>query len=394
MTASFKFPHVEDYIEIIAGLREPSGKATGLFSSNNPVISLARYDTKIIPSLATQTHYNAIGYTDKQAVLAAQLVLKYERQLAKLGLDVSPVKEPKYRLNVRIIDRSTRVWIDDDKIYMRFPFNAEYIEAVKKASQNSQGSFMYNRDLRCHQSALTEWNLNWIYAFAKQKNFEIDSSVHSAMDLVLDAEKIPHKIELIYKDDQLKITNAATSLLDYIDEHVGGLAPDNLLKVCDQAPLLGFDIHEDIAHEIIKTFGPRFYSLCANRNLRADSVDDLASKIVDYARVVERFPIYVYEPDMSQRLFNIFSQLFDSSELLIVPDNAKEITVSKDIKLIYTTKLPKRYFSETVPLMISSAGMMFGGDRELWLQASQKVVYFSHDVYNKSIQGNEICKLD
>ena len=43
--------------------------------------------------------------------------------------------------------------------------------------------------------------------------------------------------------------------------------------------------------------------------------------------------------------------------------------------------------------MVSSAGMLYGGDRQMWIQTAEKVVYFTKDVYNKNTKGPNVCKL-
>ena len=67
--------------------------------------------------------------------------------------------------------------------------------------------------------------------------------------------------------------------------------------------------------------------------------------------------------------------------------------VDDTTKIVYTSRIPKRQFTR-IPIMVSSAGMMYGGDRQMWLQAAEKVVYFSKDVYNKNVKGKDVCKLD
>lgn len=388
----YRFNDIEDYVEIMAGLREPNGRPTGFFSSD-PLISLARYDMKVVPSLANQTLNLNTGYTDKQAQLAAQLVLKYEKQLARHSVDIEPAKVPQYRLPIRHIDRTSRVWLEDERIRMRFPYIQEYVEQVREATQHSQGSFEYDRDSRSYSSALTEYNLNWIYSFAQNKNFEIDPSVQSLMDSVLAVEQTPYPIELVVNESKLDITNAPESLQNYIMDHLGGFGLDNLFKLCDHAPLLGYTVNQQIEKDIIESLGPRFFSLCNNKILKSTGNAELAQQIIDYAQLVDRFPIYVYEPDLSDKLFRIFSKLLPADQICRLDNNnAKSIT--KNTRLVYVNKIPKKFYIDHIPIMISSAGMMFGGDRQFWIQSSQKVVYFSQDVYNKLPQGTQICRLD
>ena len=395
MAQIYTHPHVEDYMEIIAGYRRPDGKNNhSIFTVGESPLSLARYDMKVVPSLAEQS-IGGKGYTDKQAKLAAELVVKYERQLYKLGVDVTPVKtKPEYRLPLRDIDRSTRVWVENDTIKLRFPYNLQQIEQVREAAKESKGRIQFNREERVQEIALTEWNLNWVYAFAKSQNFEIDHTVEQLMNLVLEVEQTPYAIELQYRDNQVVIANAPDSLIEYINEHEGGLVADNLFRLIDLAPILGYTIAQDIEETVIEEFGTRFYSLCANRQLKVDPATshDLVKEIAGYARATNRFPIYIYEPDLSGRLKTEFNKYFPGA-MMTLDNKVMNQDITEDVKIVYTTKIPRTAIAR-IPLMVSSAGMLFGGDRQIWIQTAEKVVYFTNEVYNKNTKGPEICKLD
>ena len=386
-----KHQHVEDYMEIIAGYREPNGKSNhNLFTVCEPIINLARYDMKVVPSLAEQS-YGGQGYTDKQAKLALELVIKYERQLNKHGVDVAPLKiNPEYRLPLRIIDRTTRLWIENDIICLRFPYDVKLVEQVRDAGKESKGSVRFDRNKRQHDIALTEWNLNWFYAFARANNFEIDKSIEDLMQLVLARETKPYAIELCYSDDRVWLTNGPDSLCGYVAEHLGGWTADNIMRLVDWAPILGYTVSRDISESIIAEFGTRFWSLCANRQLKVDTQTspELVRDIVSYARATNRFPIYVFEPDLSGRLLTEFSQFF--------PGEVHTLNTSTDIdytaKVIYTGKIPRKPV-ERIPLLVSSAGMLHGGDRQIWIQNAEKVVYFAKEVYNNNTKGTTVCKL-
>lgn len=383
--AQFKHLHVEDYIEIIAGYREPNGKSNySIFTVGESPISLARYDIKVVPSLAEQT-IGGKGYTDRQAALATQLVVKYERQLFKLGVDISPVaNNPVFRLPLRELDRSTRAWVENDTIKLKFPYDLALIEKVREASKTSKGEFKFNRTTRLHEAALTEWNVNWIYSFAIANNFAVDPSLENLMSLLLDAERSPYKIELIYDGDQLAITNASDSLVEYVNKHLGGFALENILTLSDYAPILGYSVNEQISDTLIKNFSPRFWSLCNNRQLKVNPIanQDLVKDIADYARLTNRFPIFIYEPNKSGKLLNAFHKYFPGA-IVNLDNKLMDNAIDETTKIVYASKIPKTHFKR-IPLMVSSAGMLFGGDRQMWLQSAEKVVYFSEDVYNKT----------
>jgi hypothetical protein len=384
-------PHVEDYIEIIAGYREVNGKSNySIFSVGESPISLARYDTKVIPSLAEQT-LALKGYTDKQAALAVQLIIKYERQLNKLGLDITPVRSPQYRLPLREIDRESRVWVDNDVIKLKFPYDAKLIDAVRDAGRESKGSIQFNRELRVQELALTEWNVNWVYTFAKVNNFIIDPSLETVMQMLLDAERTPYAIELQYADGSLSINNAADSLVEYVNNNIGF---DNLLELIDYAPILGYTVSTPIRDTVIEQCGTRFWSLCANRELKVDPLTshNLVKDIANYAHQTNRFPIYVYEADLSNRLKNEFNKYFPGA-MMTLDNKVMDKGITEDIKVVYTTKIPRTPV-KNIPMLVSSAGMLHGGDRQIWIQTAEKIVYFAKDVYTKNSKGPEVCKLD
>ena len=388
----YTHPHVEDYIEIIAGYREPSGKSNySIFTVGTSPINLARYDMKIIPSLAELT-LGGRGYTDRQAKLAAELVIKYERQLFKLGIDVGPVHDPQYRIPLREIDRSNRVWLENDNINIKFPYKVDVIELIRTESKSSKGSIKWDHNKKYWIADLTEYNLNWVYAFSKTHNFEIDTALQLLMDQLLVVEQTPHKIEL-QATDTLVIANAHESLTDYIKENLGGFSLDNLLPLVDSAPILGYTVEKIIEETVIEAYGTRFWSLCANRELKATTTTDhsLVKNIAEYAHATNRFPIFVYEPDLSNRLLNEFNKYFPEQVYYVTDQQITNFDL--DVKVIYTTKIPKTPVKR-IPLMVSSAGMMYGGDRQIWIQTAEKVVYFTKDVYNKNSKGPEVCKLN
>jgi hypothetical protein len=390
------FPHVEDYIEIIAGYRDPSGKNKhSIFQLPESPINLARYDVKVIESFAEQSNNN-IAFTDRQAKLATDLVTKYERQLYKLGVDITPVKNnAEFRIPLREIDRTSRAWVENDTINLKFPYLVDVIDTIRTESKSSRGSIKWQHNKKHWSADLTEHNVNWVYTFARQHNFEIDLSLIRVMDLLLAAEKEPYAIELRADPVTLSITNAHDTLTEYVNEKLGGLSADNLLTLVDNAPILGYTVDKVIEEVVIEAHGTRFWSLCANRELKVDTITNstLVKEIAEYARATNRFPIFVYEPDLSGRLLNEFNKYFAGQLIQLGKQNTNNITVNPKVKVVYCTKIPRHPF-DCIPLMVSSAGMLFGGDRQMWIQTAEKVVYFTKDVYNKNSKGPDVCKLN
>lgn len=392
---TYSYPHVEDYIEIISGYRTPDGKGiNSIWGSPAPLLSLARYDVKILESFGEQSYVKQTGYTDKQASLAHAIVVKYERQLAKHGVDISAIKETAaYRIPIRQIDRSTRAWIEDGFIKMRFPYNTSQIEQIRDEAKLSQGMIWFHRDEKVWRAELTEYNVSWCYSYARSLNFEIDPSLQSVMDQILSTEKGSYKIELTTDGSQLTIANAADSLVEHVEQNLGGLNTNNLLRVVDNAPILGYGVEDVISDVIIQAYGTRFWTLCANRELKVDidgSPQDQIVELIRYAKETNRFPIFIYEPDLTDKLGTAIAGYFDKDQVACLD---KREPITEHTRVVHTRKIPKISI-DRIPLLVSSAGMMYGGDRQLWIQNAEKIVYFARDVYNKGKQGKDICKLD
>ena len=384
------FKYVEDYIEYISGWRDAGGL---VFAQESP-ISLARYDVNMIESLSNQSS-SGIGYTDRQAELAKMLVLKYERQLLKKNISIAPIQEnAEFRLPFRTIDRSTRLWIENDVLNLRFPYKDNYIESIRQVAKESRGFLKFDKPNRVWQSALTEHNLTCMYVFATSNQFNVDPEVENLMQKVLAAELKPYAIELQIAASGFTISNAAPGLIEYIETAAGGFGDDNILKLLDWSPILGYTVDKRIEELVIQDTGTRFYSLCTNNilSLKKNNItEDTIGEIVNYARATDRLPIYVFEPDRSTDLIDRFSKYFDASETVVLAGADQEIL--PEHKLIYTNKIHKNRV-DRIPLLVSGATMMFGGDRQLWVQQAEKVVYLNNEVYNPKYKGRTICRLD
>jgi hypothetical protein len=379
------YKYIEDYIEVIAGVRDPiTNHVTVSFLATSP-ISLARYDVNIVSSFADQAS-NRIAFTDKQADLAVKIVLKYERQLAKLGVDVSAANTPEFRIPLRQMDRTSRIWREDDSILAKFPYIESHVAAFKEAAKDSQGAIRWDRDLKVWRMALTEYNINWVHSFGVSNNYEIDHSVRELMDVIIACEKSEYKIELTVVDDKFTITNAAPELIKYIDDKLGGFELANLYNLIDHADILGYTIDPAIEEAAIADSSPRMYNLMINKDSKIGSqdVDRNFQDIIKYAEQTDRWPVFIYEPNLSNTLLEIARRVVGQEQVVHVA--GKDLPDISQARVVHFAKYQAKW-QHRIPLLISSAGMLYGGEKQLLIDRAEKVVYFAHDVYNKSARG-------
>ena len=216
------FTYVEDYIEFIAGWRDPYGIVCQLFENIPSPLSLARYDVSILNSLGVQTALYNRPYTDKQAELAKKIVVKYRRQLASLPTPiVVPEKLDKFRLGIRQVDRTKSARVQDGAIWLHFPFDTDLIKNVKDFARQSQGSLHWDSKDKVWKMAITEYNVNLVMTFFKSHEFAIEYAIEQLFEKILDCEKSKYSIELVRLGDKYKITNAESSLIDFLEQKLG-----------------------------------------------------------------------------------------------------------------------------------------------------------------------------
>jgi hypothetical protein len=387
------FAHIEDYLEVLGGYREittyrSSPGPTNIFGGITSPIALARYDVAIIRSMSGST-VAGVSLTDKQSELAVKLVDKYKRQFASKGVDVLPsVQNPQFRLNVRIIDRTKAAFIRNGKIILRFPYDKILVPLVTTAAKESRGSFKFDREAKEWQLAITESNVNWAASLA-QYDFSVDKELVKLMQLILDCENTDYKIELVAVNGTVDIVNAEPSLRQYIDRCLGGMTSDNLIKLVDNGPLLGYTVNDDIKNVMAQEFDAITLGLLLNKEshvMRVDPLSDgeeLLEPMFRYAELTQRWPICIYEPDASNRLRNTAQGLFRPEEFLDTTDKKSftEVDLSR-VKCVYFNKL-KRSWRYPVPILVSTNAMLYGGEKQAMLQSAEKVVYYTATTYDK-----------
>jgi len=386
-----QFATIEDYIEVIAGERDPAtGKLVGGWL-NDPLISLARYDVNVVNKMSEQVRAGT-ALTERQGTLAQKIILNYRRQLAQKGVDVTPMETPVYRHPLRSMDYSCSLTVRDDVLWLKFPFQSALIDQLRAFSKDSQGMCQWNPEDKVWKIALTEYNLTWTATFASMNKFEIDSSVQELVDLLLTAEQTEYRIELYVDGEQLQLRNAPEALIEYVESHIGSLTFGNLLRLADYSSILGYTLHPELETALAQEYGYRFAHLLTNRELKLDPAtmlaDDNFASVIDYAITCDRLPVYVYEPDMSYKLLSRVKLMFTDEEIVEVKHTAILSTVDSKTKVVYITKP----VDTLIPLLISTAGMIYGGEKEIMVQQAEKVVYCAADVYNKKL-NREITSL-
>jgi hypothetical protein len=344
MTPTFQY--VEDYIEYIAGHRDINGNIFNLFNYQPSPISLARYDINVIDSLSQQTMLVKNAYTDKQSQLAVRIITKYRRQLAALPQPVFLPEDTasfKFRLGVRVVDRTKSITVDNNEIIVRFPFDTKLIDIMKTQVREGQGHAQWDTDRKVWCLGLTEYMVNWVMFFAQTNDFAVSDELQQMYQSILDCEQNPYRIELVLDGIELKITNATDSLIEYINEHIGGMGYDNLLKLIDAAPTLGYTVDPWLFNSI-PVYNQSTSMMLVNRTYKFLKEGTRIDDVLEYARLVNRLPVYVYDVGIPK----------PNTEEIIYLNRGVDI----DVK-------PK--------LMVTLSGLMIGSKKQAWVTNAEKI---------------------
>lgn len=365
-----QYPNVEDYIEILAGY-EP-GKNNWGITTATPRVSLARYDVKIVESMAFATNYQQLPLTDKQASLAVNLILKYRRQFAAIGIDVTPVEVPVFRFPVRTIDRQKSMWVDDDKILVKFPYSDTLIRNIKQINVDGQGSARFDQASKIWKIDLTEYTVNYLATMGQANGFAICPTLLRMYELVLECEILPYEIKLVKTDTGYTVLNAADSLLEYINTHLG----NDLIRLIDAAGVLGYAVDESLLKEVDLGKDTLLSKIALEHEIHINEEENTLSDIFDYAELTNRYPICIWNPNI---MATIDTSRFRPEEIVQFDQNGK--TSSRDydpynVKLVYARKIPDTW-TFPIPLLVSTQQMMYGGRKLNWLNLAEKIIYVS-----------------
>ena len=374
-------PYIEDYLEMISGIAGfPYGKASPI------IITLARYDIQIVHSMASQTA-QGIPLTDRQALLAHKLVVKYRRQLANNGLDLGVHEHNAvFRLPVRFVDRSRDIKSQDGMIQIRFPYDDALVNELKQSAKDTPGSLRFDSVTKMWLATVTEPRLIWLQHLVDKYNFKIDDQTAELIEQVLQAQQQGFKIELVAGENGLEIVNAESSLIDYINENLNGFGIDNLVRLIDNSSILGYTVSDELKLYAELKYNASVQNLLLNRDAHLPlSKPNALEDIIAYADVTNRWPIFVFENTLggpSERVEQELLRVFKPQEILAVRPGQRKMPDVAGYRCVYLHHWNSNWDIQ-IPLLVSMTALMVGVKKIQIVQRSEKVVFGTEVVYNQ-----------
>jgi hypothetical protein len=256
------------------------------------------------------------------------------------------------------------------------------INDLRDLSKISQGRWRFDSANRSWALAITETNVVAANGFAQNHQFEIVPEFARYIEAVEACESEPYEIKLVRTDDGLSITNAARTLIEAINNWCG-FDISNLDLLVDRAPVYGYTVDESLQIDVTLKHNARVCNLMQAQETKfAPNSDALVFEdVIKYADITNRYPVYVYEPDMSGKLLDAFVKKYFSEQDVHQVQTLKKPPVTVDKKVVYFNKFSASW-NQPIPLLISGQGMMHGGEKSMLIQEAEKVVYFATEVYN------------
>lgn len=360
-----RLAYIEDYITLMAD-------TSFLWPPKTPLINLARYDEPIVNSMAEQIE-RGLGFTDRQALLAHKIVIKYRKQWAAAGYDVSAQEhDADFRLPIRQIDRSKHIDLVDNQIEIRFPYDQNMIAQIRAGVNDIPGRLAFDREHRCWIAAAIEPRMKWAHEFGTNNSFEFGHAFVNAMTEI--QQQPAHAISLELDQNGFRISNAADSLNDLVLAN-GGFGNSNLLKLVDLSAIAGYTVSANVQQKLEHVHA-RTQKFLYNRDINVEydqSGIDL-TPVIEYAELVDRWPIYVYESGSSVMRQQL-NKYFADEDIVDRKHNPQAVITGR---VIYFNHW--RLAETAIPLLVTTHTLMIGHRRQQMLQCADKVIYYSQRV--------------
>lgn len=364
--------YVEDYIDVLC---------RGFMQGNtHQKVKLASYDVQVLESLYQQVEWDNRPLTDRQADLVLRLIEKYTRQLKNFGIDNSAVLDPasrQYRYPVRKISRDFLIYRENDQIVVRFPYVQKIIDYIRIGRKSLDGSCEWDPEGRVWRLGFTESNLSFVMTLATVDNFQVDEDLLALFEQLGEVERQGYEIRLFKTADGYDIENAAQSLKDYVQTHLGGSGPDNLVRLVDHSPILGYTVAQDLLEQVRAEHGENVLRLLTSHRNNIEPSSLPISDIYRYAVLVDRFPILIYCPNPDDQIIeDIFhSGIIDPDQIYQTGGRGRR-QFDPDNHRVFFTKVLDRSRQVDTALKISFHNMTYGANSMRWLSSPGKIVYY------------------
>jgi len=352
----------------------------------------ARYDQSAINNIAEQVNGGG-AFTDRQQELAIKLVTKYRRQWKKLGYDVSNIdlNTPVLRPIRRDIDRDHKVYVENNRIIIKFPYKPKLISIIADYGNRSFGRANWDKENKIWSFTITPSNVYWVTKFASDHKFAVEESFNKLCEQVEQAYDFKD-IRLDIIDKQLVLHDAPETMLDWIHENVGLVEMKNLIKLASLSHVLSYTLTRNLVEYTIRNYPNLYRQILKERSHINPEVEPLRELLLKVNQLgFDNVVFFVIDTEIGELCRAIEN---------LMPDYNITTTLATKLEIESHTHYQKHNWShsphkkkeviitnKTLPmrpdLIISFAGFMAGPSRRDWFGLASKLIYYCRDIDSK-----------
>jgi hypothetical protein len=188
--------YIEELIQFV------TGSGPWLFKHNT---FFNGQDSVVLSSLADQIAYNANQLTEKQGQLALRLLNKHRAELCTKVPNIDIIlDDPKWKNPFRVLPKSKNLSINQNRIYVEFPFETDIVETFRKRNSevHELHKGIWDVDLKKWSFALTEKNIEWLGNILMNNGFQIDPAFVELYQSTIEVfEDIENHIPMLTQTD-------------------------------------------------------------------------------------------------------------------------------------------------------------------------------------------------
>jgi len=364
---------LEDCLELLTGLNALEGYT----------FALEKEDYNILTSVARQV-FKGVALTDRQFDMLVRKFEKYTMQFEKNGIDISNIIEKQIlRHPFREVDRTQRIYIENDLIVAQFPFNKKLISKIEKFRAEASGQVTNNKNK--WKFELSERNVRVVGETLSK--FVFSDEFKALYDVVKEYKYEDYVPGIYQEDSKYVLKNIHPSALQNAQNECGDF-DQNILKYVDRRYQYGI-VHCDVEDETNtltnKIAFRKGTSLIVNDTHSIDAVTTAINTLDRYPLVV------VVDEDKVEALYDVYHSISrhvstqeqtvmfrlsnetdkDRSFNLWIKENNLNNWLDKDTKVVYisSNKVPKPVVKNCEPQCVLSIanGIRSYGSKHMWV---------------------------
>ena len=371
-------------------------------------VQLSQFDRNVCTNIGD----SRLALTQKQVDLCVKMIKRYQKQIELQIPNIAELIDPvSLKQPVRKIDQTRAIWLEDDHVMIKFPFNQDIVNKMKKYSTASTirlGEYMPDEKLwkwiPCEHTYYT------LGRILEKHDFDVDKKILDLISATLDLEP---QHDTLYYDEGLQTNNQHINKWlseQYSETHSLLKLKSNCLKY-NQETVAKLDkkYQQHWYQKLLSNYHKHSFWLDTNKIKKNQFIDfvldyklgPVVIKFGSSAHKKELLKVWLYTFQQHERLKNSeVSFLWNNNDGGFLPDDADKLldaftsgketkepflknNINENTKFIVMPFRPERRYlvSRVKPMLTLQIGSIYGHDwhERYMLENTHTLVYYSSD---------------